>query len=42
VGDTLVRIGNTSTASGRKGSLYFDASSNTAPYMTVYDGVDSV
>ncbi len=39
--NTIVRIGNT-LSTYRQGSLFFDASSNNAPYMSVYDGVNSV
>jgi hypothetical protein len=39
IGGTLVRVG--SSEKGRQGSVYFDASSPNAPYMDIYDGVDS-
>ena len=41
IGNSIVRIGNI-YSTNRNGSIYFDASSNTAPFMDVYDGVSSI
>lgn len=38
-GGTVVRTGG--SLSGRQGSIYFDASSSSAPFMDIYDGVNA-